>query len=377
MRALTWHGRRDVRLDRVPDPTIVNPHDAIVQVAAASICGSDLHLYNGLVPGMHPGDIIGHELVGEIVEVGPACERVAVGDRVAVTCAIACGRCWFCKHELYAACDNANPGTEIDHGHAGGAVFGFGDYAGGQAELVRVPFADVGCTHVPAELGDEHVLFLTDAFPAGWMAAENCEIERGDTVCVFGAGPIGQFALRSALLQGAERVIAVDSVPARLAMAGEGGAIEVDETHGDLLARLVDLTGGRGPDACIDAVGMEAHGSTYDRVKQALRITTDRTTALRTTIRACRKAGRVSIAGVYGGVVDRFPIGEAFSKGLQIRLGQTHYHRYTRRLLDRIVTREIDPTFVVTHRIRFDELPVAYKLFDAKADGCVKVVARP
>jgi threonine dehydrogenase-like Zn-dependent dehydrogenase len=391
MKAVTWHGKRDVRVERVPDPSIVNPHDAIVRVTSTAICGSDLHLYNGYIPSMREGDVLGHEFMGEVVETGPACERVERGDRVVVMCGISCGRCWFCKHELYAACDNTSPAPsqavlEIAYGHAGSALFGYshlyGGYAGGQAELVRVPFADVGCLKVPADVPDERVLFLGDILPTGFMAAENCDIQRGDIIAVFGAGPVGQFAIKSAFLLGAERVLAIDSVPERLAMAADQGAIVVDTTHGDVLARIEELTGGRGPDACIDAVGMEAHGTTgtgvisaVDRTKQALRLAQDRPLVLRLAIQACRKGGTVSIPGVYGGFVDKFPMGAAFAKGLRLMMGQTHFHRYARPLLQRVLDGEIDPSFVITHRVRLDELPAAYATFAAKSDDCIKVVA--
>ncbi|HLL23557.1 MAG TPA: alcohol dehydrogenase catalytic domain-containing protein, partial [Kofleriaceae bacterium] len=282
MKAVVWNGKRDMRVENVPDPTIVNPHDAIVKVTSTAICGSDLHLYNGYIPAMKPGDIMGHEFMGEIVATGPACEHVKTGDRVIVMCGISCGRCWFCKQDLYSACDNTTPAgsqaaLEVMYGHAGGALFGYshlyGGYSGGQAEYVRVPFADVGCVKVSQALSDEQVLFLTDIFPTGYMAAENCNIQRGDTIAVFGAGPVGQFAIKSAFMLGAERVLSIDSVPERLKLAADQGAIVIDESHGDILARIEELTGGRGPDAVIDAVGMEAHGAgvmgVYDKVKQA------------------------------------------------------------------------------------------------------------
>ena len=389
MRAIVWHGRRDVRVAEVPDPGLVNPHDAIVRVTATAICGSDLHLYNGFIPGMKRGDVLGHEFMGEVIACGQACEKVNVGDRVVVMCAIACGRCWFCKRDRPSLCDNSNPAPnrlalELAYGHAGAAVYGyshqFGGYAGGQAEYVRVPFADVGCLAVPPELSDEQALFLGDILPTGYMAAEHCQIEQGDTVAVFGCGPVGQLAIRSALVLGAERVLAIDSVPERLAMAAEAGAICIDETHGELRGRLDELTGGRGPDACIDAVGMEAHGTgaaeAYDRVKHALRLETDRPTALRTAILACRKGGVVSIAGVYGGLVDKFPMGAAFAKGLRFAMGQTDFHTYAPRLLERVLAGEIDPTAIITHRVELAELPEAYRMFDDKTDGCVKVIAK-
>jgi threonine dehydrogenase-like Zn-dependent dehydrogenase len=389
MKAITWQGKQDVKLVDVPDPAIVNPHDAIVRVTSTAICGSDLHLYNGFIPAMKPGDVLGHEFMGEIVSVGPSCERVKVGDRVVVMCSIACGRCWFCKKQEFPACDNTNPSAssvavEIAYGHAGASLFGYshlyGGYAGGQAEYVRVPFADVGCLPVPAELSDEQVLFLGDIFPTGYMAAENCNIEQGDTVAVFGAGPVGQFAIKSALLLGAERVIAIDAVPERLKLAADSGAIVIDETHGDVMRRLDDLTGGRGPDSCIDAVGLEAHGkgvqNTYDRVKQALKLETDRPMALRNAIYAVRKGGTVSIPGVYGGFIDKFPMGAAFGKGLTFKMGQTKFHKYAPMLLERIRARQIDPAFVITHRVGLADLPNAYRLFNNKEDGCIKVVAK-
>jgi len=388
MKAITWHGKQDVRVEEIPDPAVVNPHDAIVRVTSTAICGSDLHLYNGFIPAMKSGDVLGHEFMGVIVSTGPACEKVKVGDRVVVMCSIACGRCWFCKHAQYPACDNTNPSAshvalEVAYGHAGGALFGYshlyGGYAGGQAEYVRVPFADIGCLAVPTELSDEQALFLGDIFPTGYMAAENCEIEPGDTIAVFGCGPVGLFAIKSALLLGAERVIAIDDVPERLKLAAEIGAIVLDEGHGDVMRRLDDLTGGRGPDACIDAVGLEAHGkgalNAYDRVKQALKLETDRPMALRSAIMACRKGGTVSIPGVYGGFIDKFPMGAAFGKGLTFKMGQTKFHKYAPLLLTRVMERQIDPSFVITHRVALDELPRMYRLFNGKEDGCIKVVA--
>jgi threonine dehydrogenase-like Zn-dependent dehydrogenase len=388
MKAITWHGKQDVRLADVPDPAIVNPHDAIVRVTTTAICGSDLHLYNGFIPAMKPGDVLGHEFMGEVVSTGPACEKVKIGDRVVVMCSIACGRCWFCKKQEFSACDNTNPSAssvavEVAYGHAGAGIFGYshlyGGYAGGQAQYVRVPFADVGCLAVPPELTDEQALFLGDIFPTGYMAAENCNIEPGDTVAVFGAGPVGQFAMKSAMLLGAERVIAIDSVPARLKLAADQGAIVIDELHGDVLRRLDDLTGGRGPDACIDAVGLEAHGrgiqNAYDRMKQALRLESDRPMALRSAIMAVRKGGTVSIPGVYGGFVDKFPMGAAFGKGLTMKMGQTKFHKYAPTLLARVQAREVDPSFVITHRVGLDDLPAAYRMFNNKEDGCIKVIA--
>jgi threonine dehydrogenase-like Zn-dependent dehydrogenase len=387
---LVWRGKHDVRVEDVPEPELVNPHDAIVRVTLTAICGSDLHLYNGSMPAMKPGDVLGHEFIGEIIATGKACDKVEVGDRVVVMCAIACGRCWFCKHDMHSACDNTNPGAshlalELMYGHAGAALFGYshlyGGYAGGQAEYVRVPFADVGCLKVPPDISDEQALFLGDSFPTGFMAAENCRVLPGDTIAVFGAGPVGQFAIRSAILLGADRVIAIDSVPERLRMAAEAGAIVLDEAHGNVLRRLDDLTGGRGPDACIDAVGLEAHGrgiaNVYDRVKQALKLDADRPLALRDAIFAVRKGGIVSIPGVYGGFIDKFPIGAAFAKGLRFEMGQTHFHRYAPQLLQRVQTNQIDPSFVITHRIDLAELPRGYEMVHAKREGWIKVVATP
>jgi threonine dehydrogenase-like Zn-dependent dehydrogenase len=389
VKAVTWHGKRDLRVSDVPEPAIVNPHDAIVRVTMTSICGSDLHLYNGFMPGMRAGDVIGHEFMGEIVAIGKACERVKIGDRVVVMCAIACGRCWFCRHQQHVGCDNTNPSTsqaalELVFGHSGAALYGsshlYGGYAGGQAEYVRVPFADVGCLGVPPEISDEQAIFLGDVVPTGFQAADNCDIQPGDTIAVFGAGPVGQMAIRSALLLGADRVVAIDAVPARLQMAAEAGAVIVDESHGGVLARLDDLTGGRGPDACIDAVGMEAHGggvqNTYDRVKQALRLENDRPIALREAVIACRKFGVISVAGVYSGFIDKFPMGAAFSKGLTFKMGQTQFHKYAPDLLRRVQLRHLDPSFVITHRVSLADLPRAYEMFNAKTDGCIKVVAR-
>ncbi len=390
MRANCWHGTRDVRVDRVPDPEIVNPGDAIVRVTLTAICGSDLHLYNGYIPSMKSGDVLGHEFMGEVVEVGSEVRRVRVGDKVVVPFNIACGRCWYCEHQLYSACDNSNPPESAAtcdelYGHSGGGLFGYshlyGGYSGGQAEFVRVPFADVGCLVVNGHR-DEQVLFLSDIFPTGWMAAENCDIHPGDTVAVFGCGPVGLFAIRSAYMMGAARVIALDSVPERLAMARDACRAEViDEGEGDVLARIAEMTGGRGPDACIDAVGLEAHGhgvvGAYDKVKQGLMLQSDRPTALRMAIMACRKGGTVSVPGVYGGLLDKVPFGAAFAKGLTFKMGQTHTHRYMRPLLERIEAGEIDPSFVITHRLSLDEAPDGFATFVKKQDHCIKVVMRP
>jgi threonine dehydrogenase-like Zn-dependent dehydrogenase len=389
MKALRWHGKGDVRVEQVPDPEIVNPHDVIVRVTRTTICGSDLHLYDGFMPTMRKGDILGHEFVGEIVDVGPDVRELAVGDRVVVPFAIACGACYFCGHELWSLCDNSNPNAwmaETMYGQSGAGIFGYshmlGGYAGGQAEYVRVPYADVGCLKIENGIDDEKLLFLTDIFPTGYMAAENCGIQRGDVIAVFGCGPVGQFAIKSAFLLGAERVIAIDHVPERLEMAQrESGAEIIDYEQVNVLEALEAMTGGRGPDACIDAVGMEAHGADltglYDRVKHAMRLQTDRPTALRYAIMACRKGGTISTPGVYGGLLDKVPFGAVFAKALSVKTGQTHVHRYMRPLLGRIEAGEIDPSFIITHRMTLDEAPQAYELFRDKQQGCVKVVLQP
>lgn len=389
MKAVCWMGTQKVEVVNVPDPQILNPHDAIIKVTTTAICGSDLHLYNGWIPTMQTGDILGHEFMGEVVEVGPAVDNLNIGDRVVVPFPIACGQCWYCKNTLYSACDNTNPNAGLAeglYGFSGAGIFGYshlmGGYAGGQAQYVRVPFANVGPIRVPRELPDEQVLFLTDILPTGYMAAENCEIKPGDTIAVWGCGPVGQFSILSAFLLGAERVIAIDNVEDRLTMAKERGAevINFEETP-DVVEKLKGMTGGRGPDACIDAVGLEAHGmgleNLYDRVKQIARLETDRPIALRHMIQACTKGGKVSVAGVYGGLVDKFPMGSAFGKGLTFKMGQTHVHRYMQPLLERIMNGEIDPSYIITHRYTLDEAPDAYKMFNDKADGCIKVVLKP
>jgi threonine dehydrogenase-like Zn-dependent dehydrogenase len=389
MKALCWYGTNDVRISRVPDPRILNPRDAIIKVTLTAICGSDLHLLDGFIPTLKRGDILGHEFMGEVVAVGSEITTLKIGDRVVVPFTIACGRCFFCERELWSACDNSNPNAwmlDEAYGYAGSGLFGYshmmGGYAGGQAEYVRVPFADVGPMKVPDGLSDEQVLFLSDIFPTGYMAAENCSITPGDTVAVWGCGPVGQFAIRAAWMLGAGRVIAIDRVPERLMMAADKGKAEViDLSVLDVFETLNDATGGRGPDACIDAVGMEAHGSTaddwYDRVKTATFMATDRASALRQAIHACRKGGTVSVPGVYGGFIDKVPLGAAFGKGLTLKMGQTHVHRYLRVLLDRIVRGEIDPAFVITHRMPLEEAATAYRTFRDKEDGCIKVVLKP
>ena len=389
MRALCWRGRKDVAVERVPDPKIINPRDAIIRITTTAICGSDLHLYDGYIPTMKAGDILGHEFMGEVVETGRDVTNLKKGDRVVVPFTIACGGCFFCKKQLYSACDNSNtnPGiAETAYGYSGSGLFGYshmlGGYAGGQAEYVRVPFADVGPLKVPAHLRDEQVLFLTDIFPTGYMAAENCNIEPGDTVAVWGAGPVGLFCIKSAFLLGAERVIAIDYIEGRLQKAREEcGAEPVNFQKVDLYDYLDDATGGRGPDSCIDAVGLEAHGTSlaaiYDRVKAFAHLATDRPQALRQAIMACRKGGTVSIPGVYGGLLDKLPMGAAFGKGLTFKMGQTHVHKYLKPLMARIEKGEIDPSFVITHRYNLSDAAEAYKRFATQQDDYIKVILKP
>jgi threonine dehydrogenase-like Zn-dependent dehydrogenase len=388
MKAICWHGKHDVRVEDVPDPGILNPRDAVVKVSSTAICGSDLHLYNGFIPSMAAGDILGHEFMGEVVAVGPAVGNLAVGDRVVVPFPIACGRCFSCSEGLYSLCENSNPNAWMAEklwGHSPSGLFGYshmlGGYAGGQAEYVRVPYADVGPIKVPASLGDEQVLFLSDIFPTGYMAAEMCGIRPGDTIAVWGCGPVGQFAIRSAFLLGAERVIAIDRFPERLQMAEQSGAIPLDYEEVDVPEALEVMTGGRGPDACIDAVGMEAHSPgpsyAYDRAKQMLMLESDRPIALREAILCCRNGGTVSVPGVYGGFLDKVPFGAVMNRSLQIRTGQTHVQRYMKPLLERIEKGEIDPGFVVTHRMSLDEAPDGYELFRQKKDDCIKIVLKP
>jgi len=389
VKALCWKGKNKVQVERVDDPSILNPRDAIIRITRTAICGSDLHLYDGYIPTMEPGDVLGHEFMGEVVETGPELKKLKRGDRVVVPFTIACGQCYYCKHDLWSACDNTNPNAwmmEKLYGYSGSGLFGYshlmGGYAGGQAQFARVPFADVGCIQIPEGLDDEQVLFLSDIFPTGFMAAENCDINAGDVIAVWGCGPVGQFTIRSAFMLGAARVIAIDRFHERLRMARAAGAeilnyAEVD----DLIEELKWVTGGRGPDACIDAVGLEAHGSglaaAYDDYKQKLKLAFDRPTVLRQVIQACRKGGVVSIPGVYGGMLDKIPFGSAFGKGLIFKMGQTHMHRYTAPLLKRIQAGEIDPSFVITHRLSLDEAPDAYRTFRDKKEECIKVVLDP
>ncbi len=391
MRAVCWNGKSEVRVETVPDPEILNPRDAIVKISTTAICGSDLHLYNGFIPTMKKGDILGHEFMGEVVELGPGVSNLQIGDRVVVPFAIACGKCWFCEQELWSLCDNSNPNAwmaEKTYGYSPAGLFGYshltGGYAGGQAEFVRVPYADVGPLKIEDDsLTDEQVLFLSDIFPTGYMAAENCTIRPGDTVAVWGCGPVAQFVIQSLWLLGAGRVIAIDRVPERLHLAETWGRAEVinyEEVDG-VVDLLREMTGGRGPDACIDAVGLEAHGTTvdalYDRAKQSVRLESDRPHALRQAIQACRKGGTVSIPGVYGGLLDKLNLGAAFNKGLTFKMGQTHVHRYMRPLLERIQNGEVDPARIITHRLSLDDAPDAYRTFRAKEDSCIKVVMKP
>lgn len=389
MRALCWHGANDVRVDTVPDPKILNPRDAIIKITSTAICGSDLHIYDGFIPSMQAGDILGHEFMGEVVELGSAVKNVKVGDRVVVPFTISCGSCFFCNRDLWSLCDNSNPNAwmaEKLYGHSPSGLFGyshlFGGYAGGQAEYARVPFADVGLFKIPDGLTDDQVLFLTDIFPTGYMAAENCNIKPGDTVAVWGCGPVGQFAIKSAFMLGAHRVIAIDRIPERLQMAKEQcGAEVLNYEEIEVGEALKEMTGGRGPDSCLDAVGMEAHGTDamafYDKVKQAVRLETDRPTALRQLMVACGKGGHVSLAGVYGGFLDKIPMGAAFNKGLTFKMGQTHVHRYLQPLLDRIQNGEIDPSFVITHKMKLEDAPHGYEIFKNKKDNCIKIVLKP
>ncbi len=390
MKALCWNGTKDVKIENVPDPRILNPRDAIVRITSTAICGSDLHLYDGYIPTMKKGDILGHEFMGEIVELGREVRNLKVGDRVVVPFTISCGRCFFCERQLFSLCDNSNPNAwmaEELYGFSPAGLFGYshmmGGYAGGQAEYARVPFADVGPLKIPDGIDDEKVLFLSDIFPTGYMAAENCNIQPGDTVAVWGCGPVGQFAIQSAWMLGAGRVIAIDRFAERLELARSWGRAEVIdyEKVDSVLETLKEMTGGIGPDACIDAVGMEAHGHTldarYDRAKQALMLETDRPHALREAIQACRKGGTVSIPGVYGGFIDKMPIGAAFNKGLTLKMGQTHVQRYMKPLLDRVLQGEIDPSRLLTHRLPLDEAPDGYKVFRDKKDSCIKIVLKP
>jgi threonine dehydrogenase-like Zn-dependent dehydrogenase len=389
MRANCWMGKKNVRVQDVPDPQILNQGDAIIRITSTAICGSDLHLYNGFMPTMEKGDILGHEFMGEVVEVGRRVTKLAVGDRVVVPFPIACGACSACMSQAYSLCENSNPNAWIAEklmGHSPSGVYGYshmlGGFAGGQAELARVPFADVGPLKVPSQLTDEQVLFLSDILPTGYMGAEMCNIQPGQVIAVWGCGPVGQFAIASAKMLGAEHIIAIDRFPYRLNMAVEhaGATDTINYEEENVLEVLRELTGGRGPDACIDAVGMEAHGHgiqyAYDRTKQFAKLETDRPIALREAILACANGGTVSVIGVYGGFIDKFPMGALMNRSLTIRSGQCHVHRYMKPLLERIERGDIDPTFIITHRMRLDDAAQGYEMFLGKTDECMKVVLK-
>lgn len=385
MKANCWYGKRNVQVEDVPDPKILNSQDAIIRVTSTAICGSELHLYNGYVPSMQAGDIMGHEFMGEVVETGPAVKDLKVGDRVVVPFAISCGQCFFCQKGMTSLCENSNPNAWLVEklwGHSPAGLFGYshmlGGFAGGQAEYARVPFADVGPIKIENGFTDEQVLFLSDIFPTGYMAAEACDIQPGDTIAVWGCGPVGQFAMASAFLLGAERVIGIDRFPERLRMAREKvGAETLNYEEVDVHDALQEMTGGRGPDSCIDAAGMESHApgltGAYDKVKQSLMLETDRAVPLRQAILACRNGGIVSIPGVYGGFVDKVPMGSLMNRSITVRTGQTHVHRYLRPLLQRIEKGEIDPSFVVTHRLTLDQAPQGFQIFNDKQTNASKL----
>lgn len=394
MKALIWCAPYKVSVERVPDPKILNRRDAIVKLTSTCICGSDLHLVDGFIPFMKPGDILGHEPMGIVQEVGPDVDqnKLKAGDRVVVPFPIGCGECFFCRRELWSCCDNSNPKAYLSEqvfGQPISGVFGYsqltGGYAGGQAEYLRVPLADVNCQKMPGDLTDHQLVFLSDIFPTGFMAAEHCNIQPDDTVAVWGCGPVGQFTIRSAMLLNAGRVVAIDSgrmVPERLQMARDAGAITIDHSSEDVYERLLELTGGIGPDVCIDAVGMEAHGTNvveniYDKIKTNLMLESERPAVVRQVIECCRKGGTVSIPGVYGGMSDKIPLGALMNKGLTIKTGQTHVHKYVPRLLDYVRQGKIDPSFVVSHRIPLSQAPHGYQIFREKKDGCIKVVLDP
>ena len=389
MKALTWHGKYDLRCESVPDPRIEHPRDAIIKMTACAICGSDLHIFDGIIPGMESGDILGHETMGEVVEVGAENTKLKAGDRVVVPFTIACGECFFCQRGFFSACERTNPDRDKAEklwGHSPAGLFGYshllGGYPGGQAEYLRVPHADVGPVKIPDSLSDDQVLFLSDVFPTGYMAAEACNIESGDTVAVWGCGPVGQFAIQSAWMFGAGRVIAIDCVPERLRMAEEQGEAEtINFKDANVYDCLMDLTNGRGPDSCIDAVGCEAHATgsidaVIDKAKMAAYMATDRPHVLREAIWCCRKGGTVSIPGVYLGFLDKIPFGAVMNKGLTIKTGQTHVQRYTDDLLQKIQDAEIDPSFIITHHMRLEEAPDGYEMFKQKGD-CIKIVLKP
>jgi threonine dehydrogenase-like Zn-dependent dehydrogenase len=389
MKATVWAGRNSVEVQSVPDPKILNDRDAIVRITSTAICGSDLHIYDGYIPTVKHGDVLGHEFMGEVVDVGKAVTNLAVGDRVVVPFTISCGACSACERGLYSLCENSNPNAGIAEkfmGHSPAGLFGYshmlGGFAGGQAEYARVPFADVGPLKIEGDFTDEQVLFLSDILPTGYMGAEMCDIKPGDVVAVWGVGPVGLFSVVSAYLLGSSKVIAIDRVPYRLELAAEKGAIPVNFEETSVLEELSHLTGGRGPDHCIDAAGMEArNGSTvvdaYDRVKQAARLETERPHAIREAAMSCRNGGTISIVGVYGGMMDKFPIGAVMNRSLTIKTGQCHVQRYMRPLLDRIANGDIDPTFLISHQLRLDEAPHGYEIFKHKKDNCTKVILKP
>jgi threonine dehydrogenase-like Zn-dependent dehydrogenase len=390
MRANCWEAPKHLKVQDVPDPKILNQSDAIVRITSTAICGSDLHLFNGFMPTMERGDILGHEFMGEVMEVGKNVKKLKVGDRVVVPFPIACGECWSCKNDMWSLCENSNPNAWIAEkmlGHSPAGVFGYshmlGGFAGGQAEFARVPFADVGPMKVSDDLSDDKVLFLTDIFPTGYMGAEMCDIKPGDTIAVWGCGPVGQFAIASAKLLGAERVIAIDRVPFRLKIARERAGADVTINYEDTSVQeaIKELTGGRGPDACIDAVGLEAHApglqGYYDKAKQSMRQESDRISALRQAIICCRNGGTISIIGVYGGFDDKFPLGSVMNRSLTIKTGQCHVHRYMKPLLEHIERGDIDPSFVITHRMKLEDAPVGFDIFNHKEDDCLKVVLTP
>ncbi|NPD27133.1 zinc-dependent alcohol dehydrogenase [Corallococcus exiguus] len=390
MKAICWHGHGDVRYESAPDPKIEDPRDAIIRVTRTAICGSDLHLLDGYMPTMKSGDVLGHEFMGEVMEIGSGVTKLKKGDRVIVPFNIACGECFFCQKTLFSLCDRSNRNAEMAAkvmGYSPSGLFGYshmlGGFSGGQAEYVRVPYADVGPLKIPDGLTEDQVLFLTDIFPTGYMAAEHCEMEKGDTVAVWGCGPVGQFAIQSAWMFGAGRVIAIDHVPERLALAKSWGKAEtIDFTRQDVYETLKEMTRGRGPDRCIDSVGAEAHGTgsldaVIDKAKAAVKLATDRPHALRQAIHCCRKGGSLSVPGVYVGFLDKVPMGAFVNKGLTMKSGQTHTHRYTRPLLEKIQSGAIDPTRLITHRARLADAPALYKKFRDKEDGCIKVVMTP
>lgn len=390
MKALRWHGKKDIRCDdHLPDPAIEDPRDAIIKVTSCAICGSDLHLYGGFMPGMKHGDIMGHEFMGEVVEVGSANKKLKIGDRVVVPFTICCGECDQCRRGNFSVCERSNRNKDLADkafGHTTAGLFGYthltGGYPGGQAEYVRVPYADFTPVLIPDGLTDEQVLFLGDIFPTGWQAAVQCDIQPTDTVAIWGAGPVGQFTVRSAVILGAKQVVCIDNVPERLAMATAGGAIAINFDEESVLDRLAKLTGGKGPEKCIDAVGMESHAtrsfdSVYDRVKQAVMLESDRPHVLREMMYVCRAAGTLSIPGVYGGLIDKIPFGAAMNKGLTFKMGQTHVNRWTDDPLSRIQEGQIDPSFVITHTVSLEDGPAMYETFRDKKDGCVKVVLKP